>query len=245
MSENARPRRSTDAVPEEPERRRRPSAVSRLLTWLGVLLLATGLACFGYIGYQYWGTNIVADKQAQQQRDTVRDRWAKDEAGKSTPDKKTGTKVTEIEGGVFALLRIPVLGSGYEKPILVGTDMGTLAKGVGWYRETAQPGAIGNFALAGHRVTHGEPFARLLELPAGAEVIIETKDAIYTYVVDAPASKLTVNDTETWVIAPNPQDPDTEPTKAIITLTTCQDLFHSPDRSVAFGHLAKTEEKHA
>ncbi|MGW5191904.1 hypothetical protein ACWEOO_21860 [Kribbella sp. NPDC004138] len=29
----------------------------------------------------------------------------------------------------------------------------------------------------------------------------------------------------------------------IITLTTCQDLFHSPDRSVAFGHLVRVSSK--
>ena len=31
--------------------------------------------------------------------------------------------------------------------------------------------------------------------------------------------------------------------EALITLTTCQDLFHSPDRSVGFGHLAGTVDK--
>jgi len=28
-----------------------------------------------------------------------------------------------------------------------------------------------------------------------------------------------------------------------LTLTTCQDLFHSPDRSVGFAHLTKTVDK--
>jgi sortase A len=33
------------------------------------------------------------------------------------------------------------------------------------------------------------------------------------------------------------------PTEAMITLTTCQDLFHSPDRSIGFGHLESTRNK--
>ena len=37
--------------------------------------------------------------------------------------------------------------------------------------------------------------------------------------------------------------PQETPTKSIITLTTCQDLFGSPDRSVAFGHLVKVSKK--
>ncbi len=40
-----------------------------------------------------------------------------------------------------------------------------------------------------------------------------------------------------------PGHPDQKPTKALLTMTTCQDLFHSPDRSVGFGHLIKTEKK--
>ena len=44
------------------------------------------------------------------------------------------------------------------------------------------------------------------------------------------------------MLDPVPGKPQT-PTHSIITLTTCQDLFHSPDRSVAFGHLVKASKK--
>ncbi|ADB35727.1 hypothetical protein Kfla_6735 [Kribbella flavida DSM 17836] len=35
--------------------------------------------------------------------------------------------------------------------------------------------------------------------------------------------------------------PGQTPTNTILTLTACQDLFHSPDRSVAFAHLVKLD----
>ena len=39
------------------------------------------------------------------------------------------------------------------------------------------------------------------------------------------------------------ESPTREPTRALLTLTTCQDLFRSPDRTVAFGHLQSTRNK--
>ena len=43
----------------------------------------------------------------------------------------------------------------------VGVTLDDLAKGVGHYPRSALPGRVGNFAVAGHRATNGEPFASL------------------------------------------------------------------------------------
>ena len=160
---------------------------------------------------------------------------------RSDPAKKS--QATAAPGEAIALLRIPAFGADYEIPILNGTDLAILSKGVGHYSSTAPPGQIGNFAIAGHRVTHGQPFAQLLELEKGDEVIVETREAIYTYVLDDSPRQLTVPDTDTWVIDPVPGQPDAKPTEALITLTTCQDLFRSPDRSIGFGRLESTQNK--
>jgi sortase A len=148
-----------------------------------------------------------------------------------------------IPGEAIGLLRIPAFGADYEVPILNGTDLSVLSKGVGHYESTAAPGQIGNFAVAGHRVTHGQPFAQLLDLKQGDEVIVETRDAIYTYALDDSPRQLTVKDSDTWVIDPVPGQPDIKPTQPLITLTTCQDLFRSADRSIGFGHLISTQNK--
>jgi sortase A len=84
---------------------------------------------------------------------------------------------------------------------------------------------------------------RLFELNTGDEIIVETEDATFTYVLDEPPRQLTVKDTDTWVIDPVPGKPELKPTQALITLTTCPDLFHSSKRSVGFGHLVRTERK--
>ena len=54
---------------------------------------------------------------------------------------------------------------------------------------------------------------------------------------DSPRRPDRAADTATWVLDPVPGKPAEKPTKALITLTTCQDLFRSPDRSIGFGHL--------
>ncbi len=223
------------ASPPPPPRKRRISA----FTIAGIVMLVVGLSCLGWVGYQYVGTNLVSGKVFETEKQQLRTKW--DEEKKADPTGKK--KPTVIPGDAMALLRIPAFGASYEIPILSGTDLGILSKGVGHYTSTADPGQIGNFAVAGHRVTHGQPFSRLLELSPGDEIVVETREAIYTYVLDQAPEKLTVKDTDTWVIDPVPGKPDAKPSQALITLTTCQDLFHSPDRSIGFGHLASTQNK--
>jgi sortase A len=209
------------------------------LTLLGIGLLVAGLTCLGWVGYQYFGTNLVSERAFDTESEQLRAQWS--EESQSDPDGKKQASV--IPGEAIGLLRIPAFGADYEIPILNGTDLSILSKGVGHYESTAAPGQIGNFALAGHRVTHGQPFARLLDLERGDEVVVETRDAIYTYTLDDSPRQLTVKDSDTWVIDPVPGQPDVKPTQPLITLTTCQDLFRSADRSIGFGHLISTQNK--
>lgn len=224
--------RGTDARAVRGRRRRQ-------LTIVGVALLVLGLSCLGWVAYQYVGTNMIAQHTFRTEANRLRAQWIEDQK----TDPQGIRQASSRPGDAIGLLRIPALGDAYEVPILNGTELGVLAKGVGHYSSTALAGEIGNFALAGYRVTHGQPFAKLLELDSGDEIIVETREAIYTYVLDEPPKRLTVKDTETWVIDPVPGKHELKPTRALITLTTCPDVFHSSKRSVGFGHLARTERK--
>ena len=139
--------------------------------------------------------------------------------------------------------------------MIEGVRDSDLSRGIGHFPGTG-PGQIGNFALAGHRVTHGEPFRDLPDLRPGDEVIVETADAIYTYVLDTDPNDLVVSFTENWVLDSVPVPPEGEappgmpdfdssstPDESIITLTTCSELFHTDNRLVAFGHLLSTTPK--
>ena len=222
-----------------PSRPRRRSP----FTVLGVVLLVLGLSCLGYVGYQYVGTNVVADRAFDSGSEGLRQRWQSASPTPSASASPSPEEAGPLPGRATALLRIPAFGADYEIPVLEGTDLDILQEGVGHYPGTAEAGQVGNFALAGHRVTHGQPFRRLLELEPGDQVVVETVSAIYTYVMDRAPGSLTVVDTATWVLDPVPGEPAAEPTKALITLTTCQDLVRSADRSVGFGHLQSTRNK--
>lgn len=75
----------------------------------------------------------------------------------------------------IGLLCIPRLKSDvWQTPLLENVSDRALTLGVGHYTSTALPGQPGNFALAGHRATFGEPFARIERLRAGDEAILFT-----------------------------------------------------------------------
>jgi sortase A len=128
-------------------------------------------------------------------------------------------------------------------PIIRGVDDDALAAGVGWFPRSARPGRIGNFALAAHRVTHGEPFRDFPELRRGDDVYVETRTHVYTYQLDDNGTDHEVPFTQSWILDPVPGHPDAEPTQALITLTTCSELFHTEERSYVFGHLVAIERK--
>ncbi|MEV4877328.1 class E sortase [Streptomyces cyaneofuscatus] len=140
----------------------------------------------------------------------------------------------------YAVLRIPRIG--LTAPVAEGTSKGgVLDRGyVGHYTRTAQAGRAGNFALAGHRNTHGEPFRRLDRLRRGDRITVETRDAVYTYTVDKSLARTAPSDS--GVIAPVPRSNITtsvgysEP-GYYLTLTTCTPEFSSRYRLVVWGKL--------
>ena len=258
MLDGRQPHRGERPVAKR-SRKRRASPV----TIIGLVLILSGLGALGWVGYQYLGTNVVSEREFTKSKENLRKVWdspptaSPSKTGGATKDpaaspSKTGGATKDpaadpvgnaVPGDAIALLRVPSWGADYEVPILKGTSLDILANGVGMYTSSVAPGEVGNLAIAGHRITHGEPFAQLLKLRPGSEVVIETQTKIFTYVMDNSPADLTVDETANWVLEPVPGEPQTKPTKALLTLTTCQDLFRSPDRSVGFAHLASTVNK--
>ncbi|WP_333774521.1 class E sortase [Streptomyces sp. IBSBF 3136] len=140
----------------------------------------------------------------------------------------------------YAVLLVPRLG--LRVPVAEGVSKpDVLNKGyVGHYPGTQQPGQAGNFALAGHRNTHGEPFRHLPRLRRGDSVEVETRAAVYTYTVDRILPRTSARDS--GVVRPVPRSlvrPGygyDEP-GYYITLTTCTPEFTSRYRMVVWGKL--------
>ncbi|CAL9310001.1 class E sortase [Streptomyces sp. SudanB182_2057] len=140
----------------------------------------------------------------------------------------------------YAVLGIPRLG--LRVPVAEGVDRAeVLNKGyAGHYPGTQQPGQAGNFALAGHRNTHGEPFRYLPRLRRGDTVVVQTRSATYTYGVDRVLPRTTARDV--GVVRPVPRSlvrPGygyDEPGH-YLTLTTCTPEFTSRYRLVVWAKL--------
>ncbi|MET0929441.1 MAG: sortase [Aeromicrobium sp.] len=210
--------------------RKRPPAgpVRRVVFILGVAMILAGLGFLAYCAWQYFGTNIVSKQKQADIKQSIATNWD-----------------NGIDGDDVGLLRVKRFGADYEVPIVEGFDDDALASGVGWDPESADPGEIGNFAIAGHRVTHGEPFATFPKLKKGDEVVVETRTEILTYELRNSGTSITVDFSVGWPLRPVP-DPDAageRPTRAVITMLTCSELFHTRNRNVVIGDLVSEQDK--
>lgn len=199
----------------------RPSR-RRTVGIVGLVLLVAGVGVLGYVGWQMFGTNIVSRHKADDLRKGTVRAWDHGE-----------------DGPTLGLVRIPRFGKDYVKPIVRGFGEESLAKGVAWYPQGARVGQVGNYVLAGHRITHGEPFSRFPDLRRGDKVIIETRTASYIYRLRNAGQSITVDFHTSWPLWPVP-DPDAErrkPTERLITMLTCSELFHTDNRNVVIGDL--------
>ncbi len=214
---------------------------------LGEVLITLGIVVLLFVVYLLAWTNVRSDAAAAGLSGDLRQQWAT-ERPHNDPNRSVDPSALAVTPGQpFAIMTIPRLGKKWSSPVIQpkGKDIALdeLADGVVHYRQTALPGQVGNFAVAGHRATHGQPFANLNLLRPGDLVIVETEAAVYTYVVDNDPNRTIVLPTDVWVIGPVPGHPQATPTRALITLTTCNPRWNSSHRMIVFGHLVSTRAK--
>jgi sortase A len=233
---------SAPATPARVRVRRRRTPKQKRLGFLrvtGCTLLLAGTLMLGWLAWQFWGTNWVSHHRQAEVVQSLQVDWGN---GQATSETSWGT--------ANAILRVPRFGNGYQIPVLEGSTDEVLAAGIGHLEDTEAVGEVGNYALAAHRVTHGEPFARFPDLEVGDLIYVDTRSVTYTYVLDTGGTDLTVPFTAAWVLAAFPRNPDplgTTPPEDVgdhlITLMTCSEIFHTDNRSVAFGHLVNVSPR--
>jgi len=208
--------------------------------WIGVVLIAAGLSAFGWIGWQFWGTNWQSARIQEQVLGETEQAWSH---GKN-PHVKWG----DVEG----IVRIPAFGKHYAIPLLEFTGYDALHAGFGHMPKSADLGAVGNSVIIAHRTTRNEPLRHMPDLNVGDKVIIETRTRIYTYRLVTAGDALRVRFTAGWVmdtIPHNPVEGGVEPPQKkgqrLLTMITCAELFHSDWRLAAFGELESVKPKPA
>ncbi|MCX4846735.1 class E sortase [Streptomyces sp. NBC_00893] len=222
------------------------------------LCVTVGALIVLFVVYVLFWTGVKAADAAEGQIDDLRSRWAQGPVSapgprpsptsttsktqkppkSSKPSQKSAAPAEYRDGKPFAMLYIPRFGKGWEWPVLENTEVRTLQKGLGHYSGTARPGAIGNFAVAGHRRTYGDPFKDFPKLRPGDAVVLSDGTTWFTYRVDKRPYRTVPSDI--GVIDPVPRKSGFDGPGRYLTLTTCDPEWGSSHRLIAWAHLDAT-----
>ncbi|MFJ6387572.1 class E sortase [Streptomyces sp. NPDC091972] len=255
--------------------RRRRERLRRAVRAGGELLVTGGLVLLLLVVHQLWWTNREAREGARREVEVLEREWERGpgadsgspstspeagEAGEagdaggareqrqpreSSADQGPRPAVPDLSRA-YAVLRIPRLH--LRVPVAEGVGRrSVLNKGyVGHYPGTGQPGGAGNFALAGHRNSHGEPFRYVDRLVPGDTVRVETRSAVYTYAVDRTLRRTSARDSGVIARVPRssvrPAFGYTAPGH-YLTLTTCTPEYTSRYRLVVWGKLVSARPR--
>ncbi|WEO96403.1 class E sortase [Streptomyces sp. FXJ1.172] len=197
-----------------------------------------------FVVYVLFWTGVRADGAMSDQIDQLHRQWSKGsvQPAAATPGEKTVT-VTEPApyhyGKAFAIMYIPRFGFTWNKPVLEGTGRDVLAKGLAHYQGTARLGQEGNFAVAGHRRTYGDPFLDFPQLRPGDAVVLTDGTTWFTYRIDKGPYKTVPTDVE--VIDPVPRKSGYPRPGRYLTLTTCDPEWGHSHRLIVWAHLDSTQ----
>jgi sortase A len=235
--------RPADEVEPGPVRGERWRTVVRTI---GELLVTAGVIVLLFVVYELFVTDLLNGQRQNDLNQQVHEQW-NHEAPTSSPR-------SQVPGGAFAVLHIPRLGEDYQRVVVEGTSHAALKDGPGHYSDSAQPGEVGNLAIAGHRTTYGSPFRDLDLVRPGDPIVVETQDSWFVYRVlgdpatgefDTDPSGIKgleiVTPEDVQVINPVPDAAaGTPPTHAYLTLTTCHPRFSAAQRLIVHAELDGT-----
>jgi sortase A len=202
----------------------------------GEIFLTLGVIGMLFIGYLIWGTAMRADSAQHHFTSELNEQWGQAPAGgQARPE-----QFDVATGQPFAFIRIPAFGPHWQFTLIQGTALAQLDLSPGHVPDTQWPGQVGNFAVAGHRVTAGNPFWSLPSLRAGDLVYIQTRLNNYTYRV---TGKRMVLPTDLGVLDPVPGHPAQRPAQRLITLITCDPAWTGTHRVIVTGVLVSAEAR--
>lgn len=129
----------------------------------------------------------------------------------------------------IAIMEIPSIR--LKQPVVEGVTEDVIKYFLGKFPESAMPGEVGNFSVAGHRVSDfTDAFINLYKVKPGDKVIVTTKSGKYTYEVD-----------ESFIVEPEQVEVLDTADYEKITLITC--TIGSKRRVIVTGRLIDKSEK--
>jgi sortase A len=224
---------------------------------LGEVLVTIGVLVMLFLGWQLWWNDMIMANSQTSAASEASQQWIEDATKATvtaTPDAATpeptataeptavpatdyGAPVTAsapAENKQFAVLYVPRFGDDYHRAIAEGTGHDVLNSnrlGIGHYVGTQMPGEVGNFAVAAHRSAFGGGMHLIDELRLGDAIYVQTADGYYTYRF---RDREYVSPATIDVLNPVPNT-DASATDRLITLTSCNPLYSTAERIIAYG----------
>lgn len=213
-----------------PKRRPRVTVVGVL----GETLMTFGVIMLLFVGWKYWLNDLIVGHQQNQASSSLSSELAAQQG--ATQVDAGGVVIGQapaIDNTRFAILYVPAFGPEYMRPIAEGTGYSeVLDENIGHYTDTAMPGEVGNFAIAGHRLAYGAPMQKIHELKVGDPIIVETSAGWYTYIF---RSGEYVQPTQVDVLDDVPRMPEAEGGDRIMTLMSCNPYWSTAERIIAYA----------
>ncbi|WP_306214979.1 class E sortase [Actinoplanes sp. RD1] len=216
----------------------RPTLGSRIRAAVrvsGELMITFGLVVLLFAGYEVFGNSAKVENEQDTLAQQLDEEWNDPTVAPSGPAKAAPAAPGE---GKIGRLYIPKLDMKWV--VVNGVRPQDIRYAPGHYPDTALPGQVGNFSVAGHRIR--KIFWRLDELHEGDVIGVETRTNWYVYKV---SSSEVVKPTAVQVVAPVPDQPGKKPTKAMLTLTTCNPKFNNYQRLIVHAELVQTLKRDA
>ncbi|MEG3614052.1 class E sortase [Isoptericola haloaureus] len=230
--------------------RRGGGAVSATIGVVGELLITAGVVLGLFVVWQLWWTDVQAERIHSQVLAELD--WPEPPVEVPSGSSVEGPAVAEEHrddppimgepafGEVFAQYYVPRFGADYVEPVAQGIDKAEVLDrlGIGHYPDTALPGDLGNFSVAGHRTTYGRPFHQIAELQEGDPIVVRTANTWYVYRM---TSSQIVWPNQVEVVSPvpgvRPGEPLPELTQRFLTMTACHPMYSAAQRYIVHAEL--------
>ncbi|MDP9815022.1 class E sortase [Spirilliplanes yamanashiensis] len=215
----------------------RPTLGSRIraaVRGLGEAMITFGLVVLLFAAYEVFGNTAEVEAEQSNLDDQLAQEWAQPDP---TVSAGPGPKALKpLAGKGIARLYIPKLKKHWV--VVEGVEQKDIRHAPGHYPDSAMPGKVGNFSVAGHR--NRATFWRLDEVHTGDQMVVETATDWYVYTV---TRNHIVLPSAVEVVAPVPGKPGAKPKKAMLTLTTCNPKFDNYQRLIVHAELTSKSKR--
>ena len=195
--------------------------MGKLRRVFGIALILIGVGIIGTVAYK----KIVTSHKQKQLLEVFESQIAetKNEGSNESVSLEAINGYTPV-----AIMEIPSIK--LKQPVVDGITEDVIKYFLGRFPESAMPGEVGNFAVAGHRVSDfTDAFINLYKVKVGDEVIVTTKDGRFTYEVD-----------NSFIVDPDQVEVLDDADYEKMTLITC--TIGSKRRVVVTGKLIGRED---